>query len=168
MSFFGRATHSHAVSRRMFYHDYNGVILLYDTTSARSCHRLQFWRQELSNYTYERTDGGFDNLYECRILTSRVVFQCRMIVCLWFRYGRVPEAVIVGDERKLLPTRKFPVLIVGTKTDMPSHIRSEHRVWVDKAINDYAATEVRLVSVLLYEVNALFNPKIALWVLYVQ
>ncbi|GAV02576.1 hypothetical protein RvY_13120 [Ramazzottius varieornatus] len=115
------ATHTHVISRRMFYHDYNGVILLYDLSSARSCHRLQFWRQELASYTYERTDGGFETMY-----------------------GRAPEGVTVGDERKLLPTRKIPVLIVGTKTDLPSHVRSEHRVWVDKAIDDYRASEIRL------------------------
>lgn len=62
------------------------------------------------------------------------------------RYGRAPEGVTVGDERKLLPTRKTPVLIVGTKTDLPCHVRSEHRVWVDKAIDDYRASEIRLVS----------------------
>ncbi|OWA52789.1 putative Rab-like protein 3 [Hypsibius exemplaris] len=116
------ATHSHAVTRRMFYHDYSGIILVYDLTSPRSCQRLSEWRQELQQYSFEHLDLTADGQI------------------------RVPEVVTGSgeDSRKAVPSRRIPILVVGTKADQTNAIKAEHRFWIDKILNETGAREIRL------------------------
>ncbi|XP_055342127.1 rab-like protein 3 [Paramacrobiotus metropolitanus] len=107
-------------------HKFVGIILVYDSTSPRSCQRLLYWRQEIHKYSYEKQDvpdGAFP-------------------------YSRVPDGVVTGDDRRQSTTRRtsVPVLIVGTKADQTSTITPEHRGWIDKVLNDYSASEIRVSS----------------------